>query len=238
MPNENPETTLEGGPQKETPKKKIAGKFDTLEQAVEEGYTGLEKKMHELAEGQSKIVKVIETALSAAPIGSRGRDDWYGRGPANDDIDPAKFLTNPGAIFKERDEKLASKIISSVVDLVGNMNAVNQFKSDNPDLIKHERIVQAFMAETDNSESTANRLKKAGEKAREYLKSLKVDLNASNSNTAPKGSDYVEGPSDGGFRILQTTEAEDKEGEQALLESLRQKSLDMAAHFGSEVKKK
>jgi len=227
-------------------KKKIAGKFDSLEQAVEEGYVGLEKLVHGLAEGQAKLVKVIEGALATptAPIGSSGyREDPYrreGRQQVDDDetVDPAKFLLNPGDFLQKRDERLATKIITSVVDLVGNMNAVNQFKTDNPDLVKHEKVVQAFMNDQPRNKSTAERLKGAGEAAREYLKSLKVDLNAGNPTRAPQGQEYVEAPA-GGFRPGMTIPKEDDaEGEKDLLNYISERNADMASHFGSPPQKK
>ena len=221
--------------EKDVSKKKIAGKFDTLEEAVEMGYVGLEKQVGAIAEGQARILKVLESALSApAPIGSRGRDDdGYRRQDQqidDDSIDPAKFLLNPGEFLAKRDEKLASKIVGAVVDLVGNMNAVNQFKADNPDLLKHEKIVQAFMHEQPKNLSSKDKLEAAGKAAREYLKSLKVDLNAGNPNPAPKGQDYVEGPSGGTIR-QPLTEDLDPDGEAGLVSYIQERQAEMASHF-------
>lgn len=227
----------------EVPKKKIAGKFDTLEQAVEEGYMGLEKGFHSLSETVGKLTKVMEAALTApAPIGSNNQNaDPYGRNQPianDDDIDPAKFLINPGEILRKRDDKLASRIISGVVDLVGNMNAVNQFKADNPDLQKHEKIVQAFMTDTDKRLSTSDRLKEAGKQAREYLKSLKVDMNAGNPNQTPIGDGYVEGPSSTPIRGPVATPKEDQEGEADLMEYINERHRNMSSHFEAPPEKK
>ena len=224
-------------------KKKIAGKFDTIEQVVEEGYVGLEKGFHSLSETVSKLTKVMEAALSApTPIGSPGDNrDPYGRDQrkvADDDIDPAKFLINPGEVLRARDEKLAKTIISSVVDLVGNMNAVNQFKADNQDLAKHERIVQAFMNDTDKRLSTAERLSAAGKAAREYLKGLKVDLNAGNPTRAPTGDDYVENPSLGRTPSPAALKAQEDEGEAELVSYINERNKDMASHFRAPDAKK
>jgi hypothetical protein len=111
------------------------------------------------------------------------------------------------------------------------MNAVNQFKSDNPDLTKHEKIVQAFVGEQPSNLSTANRLKRAGDAAREYLKGLKVDLKAGDPNPAPKGGDYVESPTQRLTPALPLPK-EDEEGEAQLLEYIAEKGKETAAHFG------
>ncbi len=241
MADEKPVTTRGDEPQTEIPKKKIAGKFDTLEQAVEEGYMGLEKGFHSLSETVGKLTKVMEAALTApTPIGqTREVVDPYGRDkqPNDDDIDPAKFLINPSEVLKKRDDRLATRIISSVVDLVGNMNAVNQFKADNPDLMKHERIVQAFMNDTDKRLSTADRLKEAGKAARDYLKSLKVDMNAGNPTPSPSGEGYVEGPSNTPIRGSVASPKEDAEGEADLMEYINERHRNMASHFEAPEKK-
>ena len=219
-------------------KKKIAGKWDTIEEAVEQGYVGLEKGYHELSEGLSKLTRVMEQALSTptAPIGTRGNaDDPYGRGRQTDedDIDPAKFLTNPREVLDRRDAKLAKTIVTTVVDLMGNMNAVNQFKVDNPDLVKHEKLVKAFMNDTDRTKTTAERLTDAGKAARDYLKSLKVDLNAGKRTPAPGSDEYVEPPTQGGPRLPVPTKEEDAEGEASLVEYINDRNKAMAEHFGA-----
>ena len=187
-----------------------------------------------MSENVGKLTKIVE-ALVTNPIGERGREDPYqrmGRQVDDSEVDPTKFLLNPGKFLQERDDKLARNIVGQVVDLVGNMNAVNQFKADNPDLIKHEKIVQAYMRDQDSSKPISERLKGAGTAARDYLKSLKVDLNAGNDNRAPRGKDYVEPPAGGGRQIPIPSADDDAEGEKALLKSLADRNKDMADHFG------
>lgn len=240
MADANPaENANPAAPATEGGKKKIAGKFDTIEQAVEEGYVGLEKQFHTVNENVSKLTRLMEQALTApAPIGSRGRDDdGYRRGPAeDDDIDPAKFLVNPREFLDKRDAKLAKTIVTHVVDLVGNMNAVNQFKADNPDLAKHEKVVQAFMADTDKSKPTSERLSDAGKAAREYLKSLKVDLNADRRNRAPNGDEYVEGPANTGPVRQPVTQDLDADGEEGLVKYIQDRNAELSSHFSAPKK--
>ena len=229
------EQGIEGG------KKKIAGKFDTIEQAVEEGYVGLEKGFHSLSENVSKLTKLMEAAMTT-PIGSNNNQDPYQRSGRQiedpDAIDPAKFLLNPGEFLAKRDDKLAGRIVSQVVDLVGNMTAVNDFKAQNSDLSKHEKIVQAFMRDQDQRLPVRDRLEAAGKAAREYLKSLKVDLNADNPNRAPKGGDFVESPTSHGLQSgvtqIQNNDASD---EKELVDYISERNRDMAEHFGAPQKK-
>lgn len=240
MTIENPGTTPGGEPQPgatnpDGTKKKIAGKFDTIEEAVEKGYTGLETKMHEISGTVSKLVKVLESALASpgpAPIGSRGSNDGYSRGgpSSDDDIDPVEFLKNPSAALAKRDRKLATEISGQVVDLVGNMMAVSNFKAQNPDLTKHEKLVQAFVRDEDLRLPTAERLQNAGARTREYLKTLKVDLNADLPNRAPAGEHYSEGPT--GFAPNRPSAAVVEEGEAELVNYINERNRNMAEHFG------
>src|SRR3990167_1165484 len=120
-------------------KKKIAGKFDTLEQAVEEGYTGLEKGYQQLSEKVGALTKVIEAALTAdpgAPPEDRGQRSGgdYGRGAADDNkINPADFLSNPGAELDRRDERLLKGVVRIVTDAMAGREAVDEFKRSNKD---------------------------------------------------------------------------------------------------------
>lgn len=240
MANENTGTTDGGQPQKDATnpdgtKRKIAGKFDTIEEAVEKGYTGLETKMHEISGTVSKLVKVLESALASpgpTPIGSHGSDDGYNRGGTvnEDDIDPVEFLKHPNAVLMKREVKLAERISGQVVDLVGNMMAVSNFKSQNPDLTKHEKLVQAFVRDEDPRLPTAERLQNAGARTREYLKTLKVDLNADLPNRAPAGEHYNEGPT--GFAPNRPSAPVAEEGEAELVNYINERNRNMAEHFG------
>lgn len=213
-------------------KTKIAGKFDNLEQ-LGEGYLGLQKGFHSLSENVSKLTKIIEAVVT----NPGPQYDPYQRGGKqiidDDHVDPAQFLLDPSKFLQKRDEQLSNRIVSQVVDLVGNMTAVNDFKSQNPDLIKHEKIVQAFMRDQDQRLPVSDRLANAGQAARDYLKSLKVDLNASNPNSHPKGGGYVEAPTSGSF-IPGVTQAKGDadDGEQSLVDYVRERSQNMADHFG------
>jgi hypothetical protein len=220
---------------KEGGKKKIAGKWDTVEQAVEEGIGGLEKGFHSMSENVSKLTKLVEATLTQ-PIGREGvRSDPYqreGRQIVDDEVDPAKFIMNPGEFLRKRDEKLATTIVNQVVDLLGNVTAVNDFKSSNPHLVKHERVVQAFMKDQDPRLPIRDRLNAAGKAAEAYLTSLKVDLNAGNPNPSPQGGDYVEAPSGGTPPRKPIPADDDAEGEKALTDYINERNRTMADHFG------
>jgi hypothetical protein len=187
------------------------------------------------------LTKLVEVLATNQPQPQQYSDPYQrgGRQVVDDNqIDPAKFLLNPGEYLQKRDEKLAEVIVRQVVDLVGNVTAVNDFKTQNPDLIKHEKIVQAFMRDQNPNLPITERLKGAGQAARDYLKTLKVDLNAGNSTKAPAGSSYVEAPSSRGLQPGVTQiGADDEDGEKELASYIQERNKDMAAHFGAVEKK-
>src|SRR3990167_1610060 len=83
----------EGG----NPPKLIAGKFKSIEEAVEQGYMGLEKGYTELGEKVGALTRILEAALEAPVPSANVRQagtDPHGRGtPATDEeINPADFI--------------------------------------------------------------------------------------------------------------------------------------------------
>lgn len=232
-----PTTPVAGqGNEGDNKEKLIAGKFKTVEEAVEVGYQGLEKGFHELSQTVGGLVKILEAATSV-PVLTAGGNDGYNRGASSsDDIDPAAFITNPSAHLKQRDAKLLNDVRGVITDVVGNMLAVSDFKSQNPDLLKHERIVQAFMKDQNPNLPVSERLANAGKEARTYIASLTGKASA--GNNIPKGSSFVEGPSGGNPRSVISDNQPADEGEEELLAYVSERNADMNSHFGAPSNKK
>ena len=220
--------------------KKIAGKWDTLEEAVEQGYVGLEQAFHAQSEELASIKRLLEdvvaqgpTANPGAPVanvdnGSGGRPDPYGR----DAVDTADFLVNPQKYLDERDAKLEQRLVKVVGDSVSGAMAVGDFKAQNPDLVKHERVMRTFMGETDPRKSIPDRLKDAANMAREYLAKVKAEGQDAGGE-APTGDGYVEGPREGDARRRAVDPVTAEEGtEEDLVDYIKDRQLDIASHFG------
>lgn len=249
--NTNP---ISGG----NPPKLIAGKFRTVEEAVEHGYTGLERGYHQLSEQVGALTRVLEAAMTPSsdqgysrgpsnggvPIGSAaGGPDAYGRRVNPEDIDAASFLTDPNKVFQQREERLLSKVGDLVGNVVANAMAVNEFKARNRDLVPHERVVQSFMRDLDPRQyrTTQERLEKAGQMAREYLTSVRGGPSGV-PNQVPQGDNYVEPPSGGQGNYTpppptggpNQMSAEEKE----LLDYIAERNANLAANFGVGYKDK
>ena len=238
---EKDQGTQGAGPGDGGTKKKIAGKFDTLEQAVEEGYLGLEKLVIANSEKVSALTKVIEAALTTDPgpppmdqNRSRGGDS-YGRVGSNDDdkINPAEFISDPGTYLRQRDERLMQDVVKIIGSAMAGKDAVDEFKRTNPDLIEHEKLVKAFMRDLDPRQSVSDRLEEAGKQVREYLAGVKSKL-AGKHGRPPTGGDYVEEPRGGGVygRPVLNSQAEEDEEAKALAEYITERQADFASHFG------
>lgn len=194
------------------PPRLIAGKFKTVEEAVEHGYQGLERGYHQLSEQVGALTRVMEAALTpdprtggysrdpavgGVPIGSggTGRGDDYGRRPDPDQVDAAQFLANPQQVLAQREERMLNRVGDLVGNVVANAMAVQEFKSRNPDLAPHERVVQTFMRDLDPRQyrTVGERLEQAGKMARNYLTSVRAGPHGV-PNTVPQGGTYVEPP--------------------------------------------
>lgn len=232
------------------PKRKIAGKFETLEEAVEQGYVGLERGFHEVTTTVNRLTKLIETAMTppagddpayrAAPVGRGGpaHVDPYGRGQQEDEIDPKDFIMNPGAVLKQREERLLNLVGRVVSSAVSQAQIVNDFKAQNPDLLKHERLVQGFMSQLDQRLPLAERLAEAAKSTRAYLAQMKAEFTGQPARV-PSGSEYVEpargGEGQGGQPPIGTAPVVD-EGEKDLVDYINERNQLYSSHFGSPSK--
>ena len=242
----NPGTPDGGQPQPDATNanqpKLYAGKYKTLEEAVELGYGGLEKGFNELNERVSNVVRLLEVAVAPPqdPVPTTGAAgygapyDPYGRGnpPANPQQAVVDFITNPHAHLQAREDALLQKVGNIVSNTVTNAMAVADFKLRNPDLVKHEPLVRTFMGQTDPRKSVAERLEEAAKAARSYIsQNFQAPANA-----APAGNNYVEPPRGptGGFvpgspaPVAGDTSAD----EQALVDFLNDRNVSKAQNMG------
>ena len=190
-------------------KRKIAGKYDTVEDAVEAIAGASDKNYHEVREEMGAIRQLLERGL--APVGSRDRgygdsgddDQGYRRGRRDEDedqIDTTDFLTNPGKHIKQREAKLKQQLQFQqgkiIQNMVANAATVLRFQMKNPDLDEHEKLVQGFLADTDERAPLNRRLDDAAKKTRAYLKSIKGDDDEDetrrNAGRKPNKDEYVE----------------------------------------------
>jgi len=178
--------------------KKYAGKYNSLEEAVELGYGGLEKGFQELNEKFGNMTRLLEAAVAPQePVQQVGAaqnynaySDPYGRNtpPQNYAVD---FISDPAKHLQAREDALLQKVVGVVSSTVQNAMAVADFKLRNPDLVKHEPLVRTFMGQTDARKSIVERLEDAAKAARQYISQ---NFQAP-TNPPPGGSNYVEAPS-------------------------------------------
>lgn len=214
----NPEGGGEGNQPPAGGRRLIAGKYETMEDAVEHGILGMEQAYHKTREDIARLTRIMEHAVGVpngnpgappmdprggpAPVGrgGYGYPDPYGRGapPDPDYIDPTQFLVNPRQYLDQREARLVQRVVGAVENIVLNSGVVNEFKRQNPDLIPHEHVIQSFMARTDPTKSYAERLTDAANLTRTYLATVR-SANGGNANPAPGGGNYVEPPRAPGY---------------------------------------
>ena len=239
-----------GGTSTQTPeagKRKIAGKYDSIEEAVEKGYVGLEQGFHNLSETVGKLTKIMEAAMagsdesdyrapSGMPVGRGGpAADPYGRQPAHpDDIDPKEFILNPGEFLRKRDEQILIRVGNVVSAAMANAQVVNEFKAQNPKLAKHEKLVQLMLRDENPRDPLPTRLANAGKRAEAYLAQMKAELTGQPA-ALPNGSEYVERPAGEPFQPGFQPPAGNNQTtaeEQELIEYINERQAGYSSHFG------
>lgn len=247
-----------GNPAPSGGRRLFAGKYETIEDAVEQGIFGMEKAFHQTREDLGRVVRAVEHIVGGgnnqgappidprggyAPVGSGARQgyDAYGRGQPQydpDAIDPTQFIVNPGQVLAQREAKMLQRVAGVVENVVSNAMIVTEFKRANPDLVPHERVVRAFMNETDQTKNYGDRLSDAARMAREYLTNVRA-AGGGNANPAPSGGNFVEGPRGGGGPAGspatipgQQAPGYVDEEEKELAEYISERNKDIAARFG------
>ena len=223
-------------------KRKIAGKYDSIEEAVEKGYVGLEQGFHSLSENVNKLTRIMESAMAgnddpaynATPVGRGGSSsDPYNRHPSPDDVDPKEFLLNPGEFLRKRDQQMLGQVANIVQNAVANAQVVNDFRSQNRDLSKHEKLVQIFLKDEDPRQPLRNRLDAAAVKAKAYLAQMKAEANG--GNQPPAADDYIDRPAGAPYQQRNTQQSAPQSvnaEEQELVEYINERQAGYASHFG------
>lgn len=241
----NPQTPAAGQPGSgagtNNPPKKYAGKYDSLEEAVEKGYGGLEQGFNALNEKVANLTRLLEVAVTPQePVPTVGGgnpaaySDPYGRNapPVNNQQQVVDFLTNPHAHLQAREEAMLQRVGNIVSSTVANAMAVADFKARHPELLKHEPLVKTFMQSTDPRKPIAERLEDAAKAAQAYI----AQNFQAPTNPPPQGTNFVEPPS-GGIQYFApgsppVAPSDTKAEEQALVEFLQARNADKALTMG------
>jgi len=151
-------------------------------------------------------------------------------------LEVAEFLSNPNKALDAREASLEKRIGGVVKSVVTNALAVNDFRIQNPDLASHDKIVTAFVPETDPRKSVAQRLTDAGKLAREYL--AKVAADGKDPGHKPPVGEHVEGPR-GGEPPRRAVPGDEnvEEGEKELADYIRERQARLTSHFGGTEQK-
>ena len=245
----NPGTPAGGQPQPDATNqpKKYAGKYNSLEEAVELGYGGLERGFNELNEKFSNITRLLEAAVTPQdPVPTVGANpnynsygsDPYGRNPAapvpGGNNNPAvDFIMNPHAVLQAREDALMQKVAGVISSSVTNAMAVADFKVRHPELVKHEPLIRTFMGQSDPRKPVAERLEDAAKAAQAYI----AQNFQQPTNPPPGGNSYVEPPRGNAPHFAPGSPppapANTSEDEQALVDYLNDRNATKAQNFGT-----
>ena len=204
---ENPGTSSSsdaGGTKSEERRRKIGGKYDSVEDAVEELIKTRDSAFHETREELGAIKQLLERAMTPIGRNDYNGDQGYRRGSRDDDedqVDAAEFLATPQKVLRRREEKLRQQLEQTnqraMSTMIGNAAIVLRFQMKNPDLDEHEDLVQSFLGKTNPNDNLAKRLAAAGKATRTYLARIKGssedDNEEEDAGRNPDTEEFVEG---------------------------------------------
>lgn len=173
-------------------------KFKTPEER-DRAYLELEKFSHSQAQRLADLEKKLEAIDTSAPA----PDPYQGRTftqmyPSQQERDQretelaSRLLTKPSEVLREHAQMVRQETIKEMQHMVTNLDAINRFKSDNPDLAKHEEIVAMFVRKQPENLAPAERLRRAAPEARKYISEIAKTSTPTQTPLDP--STYVEAP--------------------------------------------
>jgi hypothetical protein len=193
--------------QQQQPQVKFLGKYSSLDEA-ERGHKELERFAYEQSRRAAELSKQLEQLASNPQIPGAS----YGYAPQGSVpgygsfIDPRQeaelqtFYTNPLEYLKRRDaeveKRAADQVRREFRAELQSRDVLAQWKSENPDLVRHEPLVATFVAQQSAHLPVRERLDRAAEEARRYLAN-EIARNGQRGQ-APNPNQVVESPANGG----------------------------------------
>ena len=189
-------------PQATTPESGAATsieKFKTPEER-DKAYLELEKFSHTQAQRLADLEKKLdEFAAQPQPQAQDNRsftDMYPGARPNVDQNETelaSQLLTRPSEVLKRHAEYVRQQTLREAQALIAAQDAVNRFRTDHPDLAKHEEIVTMFVNKQPTNLPASERLKRAIPEVRSFINGIAKGSNPATPNLDP--ATYVEAPS-------------------------------------------
>lgn len=191
-------------------RKLYAGKFTSLEEAVEKGYGGLEKGFHETRQELKELKDLIAARLPERSESGDG-DSSYGQSDRSSYGVPSEadanvkvlqaFYQNPIQVLQEvantTEQRVMEKLTKANSTRQQTAGAVEAWRANNKDIAAYGDLMQHYVGQTDPKLPIASRLDKAAEQVRKRV----LELRQGRSSSGPGNEDHREAPSgDGGER--------------------------------------
>lgn len=196
MANENKDqtTSTEQKPDEKTTQP-YAGKFTSVEE-LEKGYGELEKlsrssteRLADLEKKYEELVTYQEPEQAAQePIVQTTTDP----AKANSAEFLAKFYADPEGVLLERDKATEVRTATAMNSRFNAVRMMDTYYRDNPDLQKHEDLLDFQFARQPDKLPPQERLDRAGKRVREMLVAAKGAKEPGSSQLT--ADNYVEGP--------------------------------------------
>lgn len=178
--------------------KLYGGKWKTLEEAVDKGYTGLEKGYHDTREELAAVRRLIEERLPERGEAYNPSEQYVRRSePADPEATNrailSEFYSDPQG-FKDRIKRETLTELENTRKQGEQLQGIyNQWAGENPDISQEIPLIDFYVRQQSTSLSPRQRLERAAPLVREHIRRLRAPTPAA----APGPNDHVENPGGG-----------------------------------------
>lgn len=179
--------------------KLYGGKWKTLEEAVDKGYTGLEQGFHKNSEEVAALRRLIEERIpEQAPYNPD--NDYRAERPATEASREylSKFYSDPVGFREEIKRETLQDLQRSQQEATKLQQIYFDWRTDNKDIGDDIALIDFYVRQQPTNLTPRQRLDRAAPFVREHVKRYKVSQPAT-----PTSDDFIEAP--GGQRKTATT---------------------------------
>ena len=179
-------------------------------------YTELEKLTRTQAEAVATLSKQVEdltVTIGGAQQQDYGQyDQGYGRGQPQHQVPSQqetmrRFYSDPLGVIDEKLNHVANTVLTAIDQRLANQAMIDDFKRENPDLVRHEAIVASFVRNQPQNLPPKEKLMRSAKDARAYLADIARGQGSPQQTNADPNT-YVEPPTGTRTVVAPTTEPE------------------------------
>ena len=200
--------------------KLYGGKWKTIEEAVDQGYSGLEKGFHKQAEEMAAMRRLIEERLPEQAYNPQPVNDYREAEQANQGASReylSKFYSDPVGFREEIKRETLNDLGKMQAEQAKLQQVFFEWKTENKDIGDELALTDFYVRQQPLNLTPRQRLDRAAPLVREHIKRYKAPQSA-----APSSEDHIEAP--GGQRQSAPAQQKPVSSEQEMAGYLAERS--------------